>query len=454
MGYIKNEKQGISESSLYDRVKKLLVSYEWSDCNFYVSEKNFKAHKLIMGISSPVFEAMFYGPLSSNSDIIITDIQPDTFQLLLNYVYTDQVEISSIEQAFNLLYSSRKYMLEHLTEICIEYIKSNTSVDNVIDILNYPDCLQDNELVKFSLKLLCEHAGYLLEEKKQLITCSCMKAILECDQINISEKDLVKHVFEWSTYCCEQNDIQPTFENRHTILKLKGMFKLLRFNTLTASELDEIYLDDNNLLLLHEYENLKTNIKTSHIKGDTQIIVDGSSNVLQEPRTSLKIQWYMCYRSSLRSMAPIMIDSNNYTINARIKSNKSIFIKSLCVPTRRAPAVYFRNNTAKVYSEQLSVTIVSEVDNSIIMFTNFMNTVEYDSIVDIELKEPCFIKKDNWYKISFIWPSTKSPPYAYVYTVEYRDKQYAGQKVAFEFEDVSFSAGNGGSFLEGLKFCL
>lgn len=68
--------------------------------------KDFKAHKLILGISSPVFEAMFYGPLSSNEEIAITDIEPDVFQLLLNYIYTDKVEIPSIEQAFELLYAS------------------------------------------------------------------------------------------------------------------------------------------------------------------------------------------------------------------------------------------------------------------------------------------------------------------------------------------------------------
>lgn len=445
MGCLKNEKQSFNQRSLYDRVEKLLVTYEWSDCSFHVSNKIFKAHRLILGISSPVFEAMFYGPLSNNKEIVITDILPDTFQLILNYIYTDKVEISCIEQAFELLYSGRKYMLEHLSQICIAYIQSNISIDNVIDILNYPDYMQDEQLIKYSLKLLCEHADYLLEEKKNIVTHPCMKAILENNQINMSEKDLIKHVFEWSLHCCEQLNISASIENRLNILKSKGLFKLLRFLTLTLDDFEEIASDKNNLLQPHEYQSIRSLIR------DLKSYKGFSGSVCLTPRSPIKLTWYLCYRSPLRPMAPIVVDSNNFVIHSRIKSNKSVFINSLCVPTRMAPAVYFRNNSAKVYSEQLSVSIASESNNSIIKFTNFMNTVEYDSIVGIELTEPCFIKKDNWYRISFTWPHNKCPSYSYI--VEYRDKQYTCHNVTFEFDDLPINAGNG-SFLGGLKFCL
>lgn len=144
MGHKVNE---LRLNSLYDRVNKLLVSSEWSDCSFSVSGKKIKAHKLILGVSSPVFEAMFYGPLSTSDDIKITDIEPTIFQLLLNYIYTDKLDIRSIEEAYDLLYASRKYMLENLTQVCITYIQSNLDIDNVITVLNYPDYIQDNQLV-------------------------------------------------------------------------------------------------------------------------------------------------------------------------------------------------------------------------------------------------------------------------------------------------------------------
>ncbi|CAB3230974.1 unnamed protein product [Arctia plantaginis] len=446
MGYLNTNQSTYSQTSLYDRVKKLLISYEWSDCSFIVAGKNFKAHKLILGISSPVFEAMFYGPLSSNEDIVITDIQPDIFQLILNYIYTDTVELSTIDQAFELLYASRKYILEHLTEMCIAHIQSNISVDNVIEVLNYPEYMQDKQLISFALKLFCEHAHYLLQDKKNLITYSCLKAILESDQMNISERDLIKHVFEWSSYCCELNNISVTFENRRDVLNKNGLFKLLRFLTLNVNDLEEIVTDKYNLLLPHEIENIRKSITKSNKE------VVGPIGVSDMPRNILQLQWHLCYRCPIRSVAPIIIDANNYIIQSRIRVNKSVFINSLCVPTRMAPADHFCDKMSKVYNEQLSVSIMCECDNSIIKLTNFANMVHYDSMVDIPLTEPCFVKKNDWYKICFVWPRNRSGTYSYV--VEFRHDHYSGHKVSFEFDDLPFNAGTSGSFLGGLKFCL
>lgn len=454
MGYVKSNLSTYNQTSLYDRVKKLLVSFEWSDCSFSVSGKNFKAHKLILGISSPVFEAMLYGPLSTNDDIAITDIQPDIFQLILNYIYTDTVEITTIDQAFELLYASRKYILDHLSETCIAYIQSNISVDNVIEVLNYPEYMQDKQLTEFALKLFCEHANYLLQEKKNIITYSCMKATLESDQMNISEKDLIKHVFEWSSYYCEQSDIPDTLENRRDILNKNGLFKLLRFLTLTSVELDEIVADLNNLLQPHEYENILKNNVTNNKSLNTMLSGDAVGPICLSnlPRNLLQLQWHLCYRCPIRSVAPIIIDSNNYIIQSRVKVNKSVFINSLCVPTRMAPADHFAMDMSKVYTEELLVSIVCESSNHIMKLTDFTNSVDYDSMVDIPLKEPCFVKKNEWYIISFMWPRNRSTTYSYV--VEFRHNLYDGNKVSFEFDDVSFDAGTSGSFLGGLKFCL
>lgn len=84
--------------------------------------------------------------------------------------------------------------------------------------------------------------------------------------------------------------------------------------------------------------------------------------------------------------------------------------------------------------------------------TTLIKTVEYDSLLDIQFAEPYFIKKDEWYKISFVWVFNRHNPNSYV--VEFRDRHYTGHKVTFEFDDVPFNAKNGGSFLGGLKYCL
>lgn len=437
----KNTEIKPSQSNLYERVKRLLISDEWSDCCFSVSGKDFKAHKLILGISSPVFEAMFYGPLSTDKKVVITDIEPEVFQLILNYIYTDKVDIHSIEEAFELLYASRKYILEHLSNTCIAYIQENISSDNVIEVLNYPEYLHDKQLKSFALKLFCEHASYLIEENKDIISSSCMRAILESDHINIGEAELIKHVLDWTKHYCKQSEINESFDNRRDVLMKNGLFELLRFNLLSPVEFMAVKEYASDILLPREIENIR-------------MIVEGKpalNKFVFKPRHPLKSQWHLCSRNRLKSVAPLNIGPLNSTVHSRIKANKSVFITSLCVPTRMAPALVFHNNVPKNYYEQISVSIISESDNRILKFTNFMNTAQYNFYIDIELSEPCLIKKNKWYNISFMWPQNRFPTFSYV--MELRDQVvHNGNKISFEFDDLCTVTG--GNFLIGFKYCL
>ena len=53
------------------------------------------AHKLVLSISSPVFEAMFYGELAETGDTIeLPDCEYDSLLELFRYRYSDEVILS------------------------------------------------------------------------------------------------------------------------------------------------------------------------------------------------------------------------------------------------------------------------------------------------------------------------------------------------------------------------
>lgn len=75
-------------TELKQRGAHLLQSGQWSDCSFLVGSEPHQvvvpAHKLILAMASPVFEAMFYGGMAEgNEPIPILDVQPDAFKALL-----------------------------------------------------------------------------------------------------------------------------------------------------------------------------------------------------------------------------------------------------------------------------------------------------------------------------------------------------------------------------------
>ena len=44
------------------------------------------AHKLILAARSPVFDAMFYGPMAEQKEVVVPDIETKGFKKLLRYL--------------------------------------------------------------------------------------------------------------------------------------------------------------------------------------------------------------------------------------------------------------------------------------------------------------------------------------------------------------------------------
>ena len=83
------------------------------------AETRFKAHKFLLALRSPVFEAMFYGPMAeSTKEIVVPDVTPTAFKAMLNYLYTDKVVFHALVSVWQLWYVAKKYMLDGLEETC------------------------------------------------------------------------------------------------------------------------------------------------------------------------------------------------------------------------------------------------------------------------------------------------------------------------------------------------
>ena len=79
----------LTKGCVAERASYLLETGIWNDCEFVVglppNVRTFRCHKMILGMASPVFEAMFFGGLGRDNEecIKILDVQPDAFQVML-----------------------------------------------------------------------------------------------------------------------------------------------------------------------------------------------------------------------------------------------------------------------------------------------------------------------------------------------------------------------------------
>ncbi|KRT81644.1 BTB domain-containing protein [Oryctes borbonicus] len=110
-----------------EKFKCLLKTQDHADCTFICGDEKISAHRLILACSSPVFELMFFGQMAA-TEVELPDINPDDFRKMLEYIYTDYVDIGSVQTAWSLIYIGQKYFLGDLLELCVDFVKTNLTL--------------------------------------------------------------------------------------------------------------------------------------------------------------------------------------------------------------------------------------------------------------------------------------------------------------------------------------
>lgn len=131
------------------------------DVTFLIENEKLKAHKIILAARSPVFLAMFCHEFSEqkNSMVMITDIRPEIFKALLQYVYNAEIE-NIKEIAEELLIAADKYLIKELKLKCEKILIS--------------DMLQEKAaiLLPIAIQYKCENleacCRYYLSEKQKV----------------------------------------------------------------------------------------------------------------------------------------------------------------------------------------------------------------------------------------------------------------------------------------------
>lgn len=143
-----------------DRGLHLLRTEKWADCRFLVgtppNQKIIAGHKLILAMGSPVFETMFYGHLADKDDpIVIPDVQPEAFDAMLEYIYSDNISITSFDKACELCYVAKKYMLPHVVEQCTHFLWADLSPKNACRAYEFAKLFDEPRLMQSSMEVGC-----------------------------------------------------------------------------------------------------------------------------------------------------------------------------------------------------------------------------------------------------------------------------------------------------------
>ncbi|XP_041379411.1 BTB/POZ domain-containing protein 2-like [Gigantopelta aegis] len=209
-----------SSKSLSECLRYSLENKMFSDVAFKVGreQKSVQAHRQILSIRSGVFEAMFYGPLAEQDEIVIPEVEHDIFEQFLRYLYTDDVTIDGAS-VMGLLYVSKKYDVKTLEQKCLTYLSSSMTSDNACVILEQVHVFDEQELKEKALNFILKNGDAALKSTGVTDLChECLVKIIQADELMADEQSVFEAVVAWSESACRKQNKDVTPENRRQVI--------------------------------------------------------------------------------------------------------------------------------------------------------------------------------------------------------------------------------------------
>ncbi|GBN67350.1 Speckle-type POZ protein [Araneus ventricosus] len=145
--------------SALDDFKTIYNDLFLSDIELKTKTKSFPAHKIVLCARSSVFKAMLTSDMKEKimDCIQVDDMENDTVQQLLLFLYSDNLENLQWESAIKLYYAGDKYNIEKLKVLCSSFLLASLSSSNAIELLLLADKHNDSDLRKFIENFILEH---------------------------------------------------------------------------------------------------------------------------------------------------------------------------------------------------------------------------------------------------------------------------------------------------------
>ena len=211
------------------------------------SKQVIPAHKFVLSISSPVFEAMFYGEVAETTDSIeLPDCEYESLLELFRYMYSDEVILSG-SNVMGVLYLAKKYMVPSLADKCTKYLQEILDPSNVFIILPSAQKYEKKNLVDQCWKVIDKRTEEAVKSDGfATIERSLLEAVVLRDTLSIKEVNLFKAVNLWAATECERQGLTTDGENKRRILG-ESVVKGIRFPVMKQDEFANVVIDSKIL---------------------------------------------------------------------------------------------------------------------------------------------------------------------------------------------------------------
>jgi len=160
-------------NSLSCDMKDAFASNDFTDMTIVCDKREFHCHKFMLAARSEVFAAMLRHEFleKQNSRVDVKEIDAETMELLLSYIYTGQVTEFKNVSVVELFKAADRYRLDHLKHMCEEELVKRVEASNAADILSLAHKYNAGPLKSFALAMISRNVEEVMRTRgwKELI---------------------------------------------------------------------------------------------------------------------------------------------------------------------------------------------------------------------------------------------------------------------------------------------
>lgn len=228
---------------LSQRMEKLLKDSDTLDIHFKFEEgsevKRLSAHRNILSSASPVFKAMFFGPLAEKEEVEIIDVTHKAFDCMLKFIYTDEANLEA-SVAGAVLYLAKKYDIPGLADHCKKFINSSMDRENVVEIMQGLVYAADDDLNETCLKLMDRNGHFVINSNHvvEKMNWEVLKMIVKRDTFCAREIDILDAIQWW----IKKQPGNENLDNREVRDLMEEVIPYIRFPTMTMKEFVQLVI--------------------------------------------------------------------------------------------------------------------------------------------------------------------------------------------------------------------
>ena len=361
-----------TKPTIRERSQHMFNNDLFSDVKFVVQRRSngqseskqvISAHKFVLSISSPVFEAMFYGELAETTDSIeLPDCEYESLLELFRYMYSDEVNLSG-SNVMGVLYLAKKYMVPSLADKCTEYLQKNLDPSNVFIILPSAQKYEKKNLVDQCWKVIDKRTEEAVKSDGfATIERSLLEAVVVRDTLSIKEVNLFKAVDLWAANECERQRLTTDGENKRRILG-ESIVKGIRFPVMKQDEFANVVIDSkiltpDEVIAFFKYYSSATNSPMEFIKSvRSGFSYDDCIHRCGRFKSASRMEWYYGGRQTdgidftvdkdimLQGLRFFGSENNKYSVTLTIKETGTKLVLDSKTGTFSSKLLQYANGT-------------------------------------------------------------------------------------------------------------